>query len=112
MSVGVGMLASFIVGLTSVGSGSVFGFLLLVLYPLCARRLVGTNVVHAAVLLVFTSLAQLAFGAVELWTVLALIVGSVPGVMLGSRLSLAVPERGLRGLSVVVFTSGALLLLK
>ena len=112
-SVGVGMLAGFIVGLTSVGSGSIFGFLLLILFPLSARRLVGTNVVHAAVLLAFTSLAQLAFGAVQLWTVLALVIGSVPGVVLGSRLSIAVPERGLRGvLSVVVFTSGLLLLLK
>jgi uncharacterized protein len=113
MSVGVGALAGFIVGLTSVGSGSIFGFLLLVLYPLATRRLIGTNVVHAAVLLVFTSLAQMAFGAVQFWTVLALIVGSVPGVVLGSRLSVSVSERGLRGvLSVVVFISGMLLLFK
>jgi len=113
MSIGVGALAGFIVGLTSVGSGSIFGFLLLILYPLATRRLVGTNVVHAAVLLVFTSLAQISFGTVQFWTVLALIVGSVPGVVLGSRLTISVPERGLRGmLSLVIFTSGILLLLK
>ena len=107
MTVSLGLCAGFLVGLTSVGSGSVFGFFLMLFYPFATRRIVGTNVFHAAVLLVFTSLAQLSFGNVQLWVALALVLGSVPGVVLGARLSTVVPERPLRAvLSVVLLLSG------
>jgi len=112
MTVVLGLGAGFLVGLTSVGSGSVFGFFLMLFYPFATRRIVGTNVFHAAVLLVFTSLAQLSFGNVDLWVALALVLGSIPGVVLGSRLSTIVPERPLRAvLSIVLVLSGLALLL-
>lgn len=107
MTVALGLGVGFLVGLTSVGSGSMFGFFLLLFYPFACRRMVGTNVFHAAVLLVFTSLAQLSFGNVDLWVALALVLGSIPGVVLGSRLTTIVPERPLRAvLSVVLLLSG------
>jgi len=113
MAVGLGLSAGFLVGLTSVGSGSMFGFFLMLFYPFATRRIVGTNVFHAAVLLVFTSLAQLSYGNVDLWVALALVLGSVPGVVLGSRLTVLVPERPLRAvLSIVLLLSGLLMLLK
>lgn len=112
-AVALGLSAGFLVGLTSVGSGSIFGFFLMLCFPFATRRLVGTNVFHAAVLLVFTSLAQLTVGNVELWVALALVLGSVPGVVLGSRLATLVPERPLRAvLSIVLLLSGITLFLK
>lgn len=107
MTVGLGLGAGFLVGVTSVGSGSMFGFFLMLFYPFATRRIVGTNVFHAAVLLVFTSLTQLSYGNVDLWVALALVLGSIPGVVLGSRLTTVVPERPLRAvLSVVLLLSG------
>jgi hypothetical protein len=107
MTVVLGLGAGFLVGLTSVGSGSMFGFFLMLFYPFATRRIVGSNVFHAAVLLVFTSLTQLSYGNVDLWVALALVLGSVPGVVLGSRLTVVVPERPLRAvLSVVLLLSG------
>jgi hypothetical protein len=113
LAVTLGLCGGILVGLTSVGSGSVFGFFLILCYPFATRRIVGTNVVHAAVLLVFASLAQLSVGNVDLGVAAALVLGSIPGVVLGSRLTTVVPERPLRAvLSVVLVLSGVALLFK
>lgn len=93
LGAGVGVL----VGLTSVGSGTLVVAGLLLLYPsLPIARIVGTDLVQAAFLTSAAGVAYLVLGRVELGLVGALLVGSMPGVVIGSRLSARAPERFLR----------------
>ncbi len=92
----IGAVFGFIVGLTSVGSGTFFGLALLLLFPLSATRMVGTDLLHAALLLWVAGAGHLLHGNVDLHAIAWLLVGSVPGVLLGSHLSIRVPERALR----------------
>jgi uncharacterized protein len=110
--VGVGALVGFLLGLTSVGGGSLVIAALLFLYPRWQTKdMVGTDVFHAALLGVAASLAQLAAGNVNLSMMFSLLLGSIPGVLLGSRLVIDFPERLLRlSLASVMLISGAKLL--
>ena len=92
----IGAIFGFIVGLTSVGSGTFFGLAMLLLYPLSARRIVGTDMLHAALLLWVAGAGHLIHGNVDLHAMAWLLVGSIPGVLIGSHLSIRVPERALR----------------
>lgn len=93
----IGAATGFLVGLTSVGSGSLIIVGLLFLYPRWqARELVGTDVFHAAILVSAASAAQFAAGNVNVAMVLSLLLGSIPGVLLGSRLAIGFPEGVLR----------------
>jgi hypothetical protein len=92
----IGVLGGFVVGLTSVGSGVFFGLTLLVVFPLRAHKVVGTDIFHAAVLLYVAGAAHWAAGNVD-WAILAwLLLGSIPGVLIGGRLTLSIPEQRLR----------------
>jgi uncharacterized membrane protein YfcA len=108
----LGAVVGFVVGLTSVGSGTLIMVSLLFLYPRWeAKEFVGTDVFHAAILVSAASLAQLAAGNVNVPMMLALLLGSVPGVLIGSRLALGFPEKALRlGLASVLLVSGSQLL--
>jgi uncharacterized membrane protein YfcA len=103
--IGIGTLGGFLVGLTSVGSGSLILALLVLVVPLSAERLVGTDIAHATLLVGTAALAHFYLGHVDLALAGQLLVGSVPGVLLGSRLMLRVPRRtlqvGLAGLLIV-----------
>jgi uncharacterized membrane protein YfcA len=92
----IGAVFGFIVGLTSVGSGTFFGLALLLLFPLSATRMVGTDLLHAAALLWIAGAGHLIHGNVDLHAIAWLLVGSIPGVLLGSHLSIRVPDRALR----------------
>ena len=92
----IGAAFGFIVGLTSVGSGTFFGLAMLLLFPLSASRIVGTDMLHAALLLWVAGAGHLLHGNVDLHAMAWLLVGSIPGVLIGSHLSIKVPERGLR----------------
>ncbi|MBA3844962.1 MAG: sulfite exporter TauE/SafE family protein [Actinobacteria bacterium] len=92
----VGATCGFVVGLTSVGSGTFFGLAMLLLYPLTAPRIVGTDLLHAALLLWVAGAGHLLHGNVDLHAMAWLLVGSIPGVLIGSHLSIKVPERALR----------------
>ena len=92
----IGAVFGFIVGLTSVGSGTFFGLAMLLLFPLSARRIVGTDMLHAALLLWVAGVGHLLHGNVDLHAIAWLLVGSIPGVLIGSHLSIRVPERALR----------------
>jgi uncharacterized membrane protein YfcA len=105
VAVAIGASCGFVVGLTSVGSGTFFGLFMLLVYPLTAQKIVGTDMFHAAALLWVAGISHLAHGDVDKHAIAWLLVGSVPGVLLGSQLSIKVPERALR----VAF--GAVLLL-
>jgi uncharacterized membrane protein YfcA len=102
-----GALVGFCVGLTSVGSGSLLAPYLLMLYPSKTAKIVGTDICHAAVLVSVTGLAHAASGGVEWNLIPILLAGSIPGVLLGSRLAIYVPARSLRiGLAVVLLLTG------
>jgi uncharacterized membrane protein YfcA len=96
IAVAIGASCGFVVGLTSVGSGTFFGLAMLLLYPLAARRIVGTDMLHAALLLWVAGAGHLLHGNVDLHAMAWLLVGSIPGVLLGSHYSIRVPERALR----------------
>jgi uncharacterized membrane protein YfcA len=92
-----GALVGFCVSVTSIGSGSVTLPTLMALLPaLGLRRLIGSDVAFAAVLLPVAALGALAIGNVDIPLALNLVLGSVPGVLIGSRLCTALPERYLR----------------
>ena len=92
----IGASFGLIVGLTSVGSGTFFGLALLLLFPLTASRIVGTDLLHAALLLWVAGAGHLVQGNVDLHAMGWLLIGSIPGVIIGSHLSIRVPERPLR----------------
>lgn len=92
----IGATCGFVVGLTSVGSGTFFGLAMLLVFPLTAPRIVGTDLLHAALLLWIAGAGHLLNGNVDLRAMAWLLVGSIPGVLIGSHLSIKVPERALR----------------
>lgn len=92
----IGLFGGFVVGLTSVGSGVFFGLTLLVVFPLRAHKVVGTDIFHAAALLYVAGFGHFVAGNVHLSIVGWLLLGSIPGVMLGGRLSVSIPDRPLR----------------
>ncbi len=96
LAVAIGATFGFVVGLTSVGSGTFFGLAMLLVYPLTARRIVGTDMLHAAALLWVAGAGHLLHGNVDLHAMAWLLVGSIPGVLAGSHLSIRVPDQGLR----------------
>ena len=98
----IGIFGGFIVGLTSVGSGVFFGLTLLVIFPLRAHKVVGTDIFHAAVLLYVAGAAHWAAGNIDFGILFWLLLGSIPGVLIGGRLTLAIPEQRLRLLLAAV----------
>ena len=107
----IGLVGGVVVGLTSVGTGVFFGLSLLVLYPLRARKVLGTDIFHAAALLYVAGFGHFIAGNVDIGAVGWLLIGSIPGVLIGSQLSLSVPDRPLRGtLAAVLGLSGLALL--
>jgi uncharacterized membrane protein YfcA len=98
----IGALGGFIVGLTSVGSGVFFGLTLLVLFPLRAHKVVGTDIFHAAALLYVAGAGHWLAGNVDFGLLFWLLLGSIPGVLVGGRLTLAIPEQVLRLLLAAV----------
>ena len=107
IAVAIGAVFGFIVGLTSVGSGTFFGLVMVLVYPLTISKIVGTDIFHAAALLWVAGFGHLVAGNVDLRAMFWLLLGSVPGVLLSSQLTLKVPERALRlGLASVLILSG------
>jgi uncharacterized protein len=107
-TVAIGMLGGIIVGMTSVGSGSLMIILLLFLYPtLGAKQLVGTDLSQAVPLTAAAALGAVAFGHIEFGVTTSLILGSVPAVLVGSLLSSSAPDRYIRPvITFVVAASG------
>ncbi len=91
-----GVVGGFVVGLTSVGSGTLFGLVILVAFPLTAAKIVGTDIFHAALLLTVAGIGHLMIGNVDLHATGWLLIGSVPGVLLGGRFTVSLPDRALR----------------
>jgi len=107
----IGALFGFIVGLTSVGSGTFFGLVMVMIYPLTIAKIVGTDIFHAAALLWVAGFGHLVQGNVDLHAMAWLLLGSVPGILITSQFTLRIPERALRlALAGVLALSGVKLL--
>ena len=108
LTVGIGMVGGLIVGMTSVGSGSLMIVLLLFLYPMIgANQLVGTDLTQAVPLTLAAALGALAFGHVEFSVTTSIVIGSVPAVLVGSFFSSRAPDRFVRpAITFVIFASG------
>jgi uncharacterized membrane protein YfcA len=111
VAVSIGVVGGFIVGLTSVGSGTLFALAMLLAYPLAAKYVVGTDIAHAAALLWVAGLGHLVAGNVDMLAIGWLLVGSIPGVLIGSQVSVGLPETALRfALAMALALSGVKLL--
>jgi hypothetical protein len=108
----IGLLGGLIVGMTSVGSGSLMMVLLLMLYPsMRSNELVGTDLVQAVPLVASAALAHLLFGDFEPAIAGALLIGAVPTVYIGARLSAQAPDRVVRPILILVLLGTGLELL-
>ena len=109
--VALGASGGFIVGLTSVGSGTFFALVMLLVFPLTAAKIVGTDIFHAAALLWVAGFSHLLHGNVDLSAMGWLLLGSIPGILFASKFTVRVPEGALRvGLATVLSASGLRLL--
>ncbi|HML00260.1 MAG TPA: sulfite exporter TauE/SafE family protein [Acidimicrobiales bacterium] len=104
----IGAVGGLIVGMTSVGSGSLMIVMLLFLYPaLGANQLVGTDLAQAVPLTLAAALGSLVFGHVEFSVTTSIVLGSVPAVVVGSLFSSRAPDRLIRpAIAFVIFASG------
>jgi uncharacterized membrane protein YfcA len=95
-AVGIGLVLGVVLGMTSVGSGALIGLALILVFRLTPHRVVGTDVFHAAVLLWTAGLAHLASGNVDFALMTNILLGSIPGVWIGTNLITRVSAAALR----------------
>jgi uncharacterized protein len=108
----IGVIGGLVVGMTSVGSGSLVIVLLMLVYPaLSSNELVGTDLVQAIPLVLSAAVGHLLFGDFQLGLTTSLLIGSIPGVYIGARISSRAPDRIIRPVLVIVLTVSALKLL-
>jgi uncharacterized protein len=108
-----GMTTGFVIGLTSAGSGTLIAVALIAIFRLTPQRVVGTDVFHAAVLLWAAGIAHWVGGNIDFALATTILVGSIPGVILGTNLSVKAPQTFLRyALAVVLIASGTTLIAK
>jgi uncharacterized membrane protein YfcA len=106
-------VTGFVIGLTSAGSGTLIAIALIAVFRLTPQRVVGTDIFHAAVLLWAAGIAHWVGGNVDLLLAANILLGSIPGVLVGSALSVKAPQRLLRtSLAVVLIASGTTLITK
>ena len=107
LAVVIGVAGGLVLGMTSVGSGTFFGLMLIVLFPLTAPKIVGTDIFHAAVLLWAAGLTHLWAENVDMTATAWLLLGSIPGVVVGSHSTVRLPERAIRtALAAVLLAAG------
>jgi hypothetical protein len=105
-------MGGLLVGITSVGSGSVIMISLVMLYPgLSALRLVGTDLVQAVPLVIAAAVSNIALNGLDWHILVPLVIGSLPGTILGSRIAPSVPQSFIRRGIVIVLTMSGLALL-
>jgi uncharacterized protein len=103
----IGATTGFVIGITSAGSGTVIAILLIAVYRLAPKKVVGTDVFHAAVLLWAAGIAHWVGGNVDFTLAGNILIGSIPGVIIGAALSSRAPQGFIRtGLGVVLIGSG------
>ncbi|MCJ8008807.1 sulfite exporter TauE/SafE family protein [Lederbergia wuyishanensis] len=103
----IGIVLGFIVGLTSIGSGSMFALAMLYFYRMKPSELVGTDIAHAFLLVTAAGLMHAGIGNVDYLLMINLLAGSIPGVILGSTFSSKLPAKPLRAIiAVMILISG------
>lgn len=108
---GIGVTGGTLVGMTSVGSGTIFIALLSTMGAYAPAVLVGTDIGHAAILTLVAGSAHALIGTVNFSIIGHLLLGSIPGILLGSRLAVSIPEKLVQsGLILLLFLSGVKLL--
>lgn len=108
----IGVLGGLVVGMTSVGSGSLMLVLLMLLYPtLSASRLVGTDLTQALPLVVAAAIGHLLFGSIDWILTAAILIGGIPGIYLGARISSKAPDHVVRPLLIGILGTLGLKLL-
>jgi uncharacterized membrane protein YfcA len=108
-----GMVTGFVIGLTSAGSGTLIAIALIAIFRLTPQRVVGTDVFHAAVLLWAAGIAHWVGGNVDFVLASNILIGSIPGVIVGANLAVKAPQKLLRyALAVVLIASGITLISK
>jgi uncharacterized protein len=106
-AVGIGVTTGFVIGLSSAGSGTLIAIMLIAVFRLTPQRVVGTDVVHAAILLWAAGIAHVVGGNVDFVLAANILIGSVPGVIAGSQMSVKWPQGLLRtALGVVLIAAG------
>jgi hypothetical protein len=109
----LGLFVGFVLGVTSAGSGTLIAVGMILIFRLTPQRVVGTDVIHAAVLLWAASLAHVIAGNVDYGLMATILIGSIPGVWIGSHLAFRLPTATLRlGLAIVMIGAGLGLLTK
>jgi uncharacterized protein len=106
----IGVTTGFVIGLTSAGSGTLIAVCLIVLYRMAPRQVVGTDIFHAAVLLWAAGIAHILAGNVDFGLVGTILIGSIPGIWIGSHLTARLPTGLLRVALGVVLICSALAL--
>jgi len=111
IAVTIGAVFGFVVGLTSVGSGTFFGLVMVLVYPLTMSKIVGTDIFHAAALLWVAGIGHLVSGNVDLHATAWLLTGSIPGILISSRFTVRLSDVVLRvALGTILMLSGLKLL--
>ena len=108
----MGVAVGFVLGLTSAGSGALIAVGLILLFRLTPLRVVGTDVFHAALLLWVAAFAHVVSGNVDFGLAGNILIGSVPGVWIGSNLAFRLPENALRPTLAIVLLAAGLALLR
>jgi len=107
LTIVIGVVLGFIVGLTSIGSGSLFALAMIYLYRLSPGELVGTDIAHAFLLVTAAGFMHAGMGNVDYLLMVNLLLGSIPGVIFGSTLSSKLPAKPLRAImAVMILISG------
>jgi uncharacterized membrane protein YfcA len=106
-----GATTGFVIGLTSAGSGTLIAIVLIAVFRLTPQRVVGTDIFHAAVLLWAAGVAHWVGGNVDLPLAANILIGSIPGVLVGSQLAVRVPTGFLRNALGVVLIASAIALI-
>jgi uncharacterized membrane protein YfcA len=111
LALAIGAVFGFILGLTSVGSGVFFGMALITVFPLSARRVVGTDLFHAMMVTIAAGLATILWGTPDYSYVGSILIGSIPGILIGAHFTGRISDRLLRGgIACVLGLSGVKLL--
>lgn len=112
-AIATGVTTGFVIGLTSAGSGTLIAIILIAVFRLTPQRVVGTDIFHAAVLLWAAGAAHFVGGNVDFGLAGNILVGSVPGVLVGGRIALRSGKGVLRALlALVLIASGVILITK
>ncbi|RAV22492.1 sulfite exporter TauE/SafE family protein [Paenibacillus contaminans] len=107
MTIAIGAVLGFIVGLTSIGSGSLYALAMIYLYQMNASKVVGTDIAHAFLLVTAAGAMHAGMGNIDYSLALNLMIGSIPGVLIGSKLAVILPSRPLRTImATLILISG------